>query len=259
MSEMMTYPAAQLVFELEAFDGPLDLLLYLIRKEEVDIYDIPIAEITRQYLSYLEACRELDLEVAGEFLYMAAMLIRIKAQMLLPRPESVEEIEDPRTELVNALLEYKRIKQAASMLEEMAHSQGMRYPRLDSPVADLPRMEPELIRVDIAGLMIAFGDLLRRAPRESLYEVRPQEINIEMRRQHILLLMEDRSFVEFDELFADDPRKIVMVVTFIAVLELIKSGVLRVEQATRFSPIRLFSCNSAGRGEMEDAALLETE
>jgi segregation and condensation protein A len=255
----MTYPAAQLVFELEAFDGPLDLLLYLIRKEEVDIYDIPIADITRQYLGYLEACRELNLEVAGEFLYMAAMLIRIKAQMLLPRPESDEEIEDPRTELVNALLEYKRIKQAAAMLEEMARSQAMRYPRLDSPVPDLPKPEPELVRVDIAGLMIAFGDLLRRAPRESLYEVSPQEINVEMRREHVLLLMKDRGSLEFDELFADDPRKIVMVVTFVAVLELIKSGILKVEQATRFSPIRLFSCGSAGEGELEATTLKETE
>ncbi len=250
MSDTPAYPAAQLVFELEAFDGPLDLLLYLIRKDEVDIYDIPIAEITRQYLGYLEACRELNLEVAGEFLYMAAMLIRIKAQMLLPRQEE-EEVEDPRAELVNALLEYKKIKLASSMLEGMAHEQGMRYPRLDSPIADLPRAESELIRVDVASLMIAFGDLLRRAPRETLYEIRPLEITIEMRREHILLLIENKNSVEFSELFTDDPRKIVMVVTFVAVLELIKSGILRVEQATRFSPIRLF------KGEFKAAANLE--
>ncbi len=250
MSDTPAYPAAQLVFELEAFDGPLDLLLYLIRKDEVDIYDIPIAEITRQYLGYLEACRELNLEVAGEFLYMAAMLIRIKAQMLLPRQEE-EEVEDPRAELVNALLEYKKIKLASSMLEGMAQEQGMRYPRLDSPIADLPRAESELIRVDVASLMIAFGDLLRRAPRETLYEIRPLEITIEMRREHILSLIENKSSVEFSELFADDPRKIVMVVTFVAVLELIKSGILRVEQATRFSPIRLF------KGEFKAAANLE--
>ncbi len=250
MSDTPAFPAAQLMFELEAFDGPLDLLLFLIRKDEVDIYDIPIAEITRQYLGYLEACKELNLEVAGEFLYMAAMLIRIKAQMLLPRQEE-EETEDPRAELVNALLEYKKIKLASSILEGMAHEQGMRYPRLDSPIADLPRAEPELIRVDVASLMIAFGDLLRRAPRETLYEIRPLEITIEMRRAHVLSLIEDKNSVEFSELFADDPRKIIMVVTFVAILELIKSGVLRVEQATRFSPIRLF------KGELEAAAILE--
>ncbi len=251
MSETLTFPAADLVFELEAFDGPLDLLLYLIRKEEVDIYDIPIAEITKQYLSYLEACRELNLEVAGEFLYMAAMLIRIKAQMLMPRPESEEELDDPRSELVNALLEYKRIKQASAMLDEMAQEQMRRYPRLDSPVADLPKPEPELVRVDIASLMIAFGDLLRRAPRETQYEIRPLEITIDMRKDHIMALLETKSSFEFEELFLDDPRKIVLVVTFMAILELIKSGILRVEQATCYSPIRLF------RGELE--AVIPTE
>jgi segregation and condensation protein A len=251
MSETLTFPAADLVFELEAFDGPLDLLLYLIRKEEVDIYDIPIAEITKQYLSYLEACRELNLEVAGEFLYMAAMLIRIKAQMLLPRPESEEELDDPRSELVNALLEYKRIKQASAMLEEMAQEQMRRYPRLDSPVPDLPKPEPELVRVDIASLMIAFGDLLRRAPRETQYEIRPLEITIEMRKEHIMALLENKSSFEFEELFLDDPRKIVLVVTFMAILELIKSGILRVEQATCYSPIRLF------KGELEAVIAVE--
>src|SRR5512138_882605 len=118
MAESAEQTIGQLLFELDAFDGPLDLLLYLIRKDEVDIYDIPIADITRQYLGYLEACNELNLEVAGEFVYMASMLIRIKAQMLLPRPESDDESEDPRSELVNAMLEYKRIKQASAMLED---------------------------------------------------------------------------------------------------------------------------------------------
>lgn len=237
---LSTHPASELVFELEAFDGPLDLLLFLIRKDEVDIYDIPIAEITHQYLSYLEACRELNLEVAGEFLFMAAMLIRIKAQLLLPRPEEEEELEDPRAELVNALLEYKKIKQVSARLEELAIRQAQRYPRIDKSLADVPAPEPELVRVDLATLMIAFGDLLQRARSEILYEVRPQEITAEMRKEHILSLFEKVDFLEFDELFLDDPRRIVMVVTFIAVLELIKSGILKIEQATCFSPIRLY-------------------
>jgi segregation and condensation protein A len=227
------------MFELEAFDGPLDLLLYLIRKDEIDIYDIPIADITRQYLGYLEACQELDLEVAGEFLYMASMLIRIKAQMLLPRPEE-DEIDDPRTELVNALLEYKKIKHVSGMLEQMSETQAMRYPRGDASLEGLPVAEPELVRVDVATLMIAFGDLLRRMPRETIYEVRPQEITVDMRKAHIMSLFEDRRSIEFDDLFLDDPRKIVMVVTFIAILELVKQGTLGLEQANHFSPIRLF-------------------
>jgi segregation and condensation protein A len=250
MSEIATYRAADLVFELEAFDGPLDLLLYLIRKDEVDIYDIPIAQITKQYLGYVEACRELNLEVAGEFLYMAAMLIRIKAQMLLPQPES-EEIEDPRSELVNALLEYRKIKQASSMLEEMSQIQMRRYPRLDSAIQDLPKIEPELVRVDVASLMIAFGDLLRRMPRETLYEIRPQEITVEMRKEHIYSLLESKNSLEFEELFLDDPRRIVMVVTFVAILELIKTGVIRVEQATCYSPIRLFKMDPQAAVFME--------
>jgi segregation and condensation protein A len=251
MSEGSEHRIGQLLFELEAFDGPLDLLLYLIRKEEIDIYDIPIANITRQYLGYLEACRELNLEVAGEFLYMASMLIRIKAQMLLPRPED-EEIEDPRTELVNALLEYRKIKQASGMLEQMAEAQAMRYPRGDATLDDLPTPEPEMVRVSMATLMIAFGDLLRKMPRETFYEVRPQEITVEMRKDHILALFENKRSIEFDTLFEDDPRKIVMVVTFIAILELVKQGTLKLEQAARFSPIRLF------KGEFENQLLLES-
>jgi segregation and condensation protein A len=239
MPEVFEHPIEQLQFELEAFDGPLDLLLYLIRKDEIDIYDIPIADITRQYLGYLEACKELNLEVAGEFLYMASMLIRIKAQMLLPRPED-EEIEDPRAELVNALLEYKKIKHTSLVLEQMSETQAMRYPRGDVGLENIPIPEPELVRVDVTTLMIAFGDLIRKMPRETIYEVRPQGITVEMRKEHILKLFDLRQSIEFEEMFSDDRRKIVMVVTFIAILEMIKQGILRVEQATRFSPMRLF-------------------
>jgi len=229
-----------LVFELEAFDGPLDLLLYLIKKDEVDIYDIPIAQITKQYLAYLDACRELDLEIAGEFLYMASVLIRIKAQMLLPRPEGDEQWEDPRTELVKALLEYKKIKNVADSLETMAHDRARRHARLDASVANLPRQEPELVRVDLTALMIAFGDLIARIRPEPVYGVQRVEVTVEDRKKHILGLIEKEKSVEFEKLFLDDPRKIVMVVTFIALLELAKTGVLRIEQAERFSTIRIY-------------------
>lgn len=251
MSETTTYPAAQLLFELESFDGPLDLLLYLIKKEEVDIADIPIAEITRQYLNYLEACQELNLEVAGEFLFMASMLIRIKAQMLLPRQDENEEIEDPRSELVNALLEYKKIKETSSFLENLASAQNRRYPRYDFSLHDFPVLEPELVKVDLTTLMIAFGDLLRRIPKETFYEIQPLEITVEMRRDHIMKMLEESASLEFEDLFKDDFRKIVMVVTFIAMLELVKVGVLRMDQATGFSPIRLY------KGELSNIALLE--
>src|SRR4030067_566652 len=136
MSEVSEHRAGQLLFELEAFDGPLDLLLYLIRKDEVDIYDIPIAEITRQYLAYLEACRELNLEVAGEFLFMAAMLLRIKAQMLLPAAGEEEQWEEPRTELVKALEEYQKIKALSGSLEELAAARQKRHSRADFTLYD---------------------------------------------------------------------------------------------------------------------------
>jgi segregation and condensation protein A len=251
MSETTTYPAAQLLFELESFDGPLDLLLYLIKKEEVDIADIPIAEITQQYLNYLEACQELNLEVAGEFLFMASMLIRIKAQMLLPRQDENEELEDPRSELVNALLEYKKIKETSSFLENLASAQNKRYPRYDLSLRDIPAMEPELVKVDLTTLMIAFGDLLRCIPKETIYEIQPLEITVEMRRNHIMEMLENSDSFEFEDLFKDDFRKVVMVVTFIAMLELVKVGVLRMDQATGFSPIRLY------KGVLSNVALLE--
>jgi segregation and condensation protein A len=240
MSEATTYPAAQLMFELESFDGPLDLLLYLIKQDEVDICDIPIAEITRQYLSYLEACRELNLEIAGEFLFMASMLIRIKAQMLLPRQGEPEELEDPRAELVNALLEYKKIKQVSLFLEDLEQTQFKRYPRCDYALVEMPSPERELMRVDLTTLMIAFGDLMRRSRYVTSYEVQPEEVTVEIRKERILAILAGKGTADFAELFRDDPRKIVLVVTFIALLELVKAGILRVEQATRFSPIRLY-------------------
>jgi len=240
MAEIAFNNIAELRFDLEAFDGPLDLLLYLIKKDEIDIYDIPIADITNQYLGYVEACQELNLEVAGEFLYMAALLIRIKVQMLLPRPGDVEEWDDPRNELVNALLEYKRIKGLSFALEEMADNRARRFPRYFSPLDELPEPERELIRVDLASLMIAFGDLIRRVPKEIIYDITVQEITVEQRREYVLSLFENQDSLEFAELYLDDPRRIVMVVTFIALLELVKSGYLRVEQAQGFSPIRVY-------------------
>jgi segregation and condensation protein A len=243
MSEISINNISELRFDLEAFDGPLDLLLCLIQKDEIDIYDIPIAEITGQYLNYLEACQVLNLEVAGEFLYMASLLIRIKAQILLPQPGVEEEWIDPRNELVNALLEYRRVKAISSSLENMAENRMRRFPRFYSPLAELPEPEPELVRVDLANLMIAFGNLLRRAPSEVIYDVTRQEITVAQRRQYILSLFDNCNSLDFDKLFSDDPRRIVMVVTFIALLELVRSGYLRVEQASRFSLIRVYMVN----------------
>jgi len=228
------------VFELDAFDGPLDLLLYLIKKDEIDIYDIPIAEITRQYLGYLEVCKELNLEIAGEFLYMAAVLIRIKAQMLIPKSDNDEVWDDPRSELVKALLEYKKVKKISSALDDMAGNMQRRFYRRDFSSWNIALPEPELVKVDLTALMIAFGDILRRTEYDTSLEIEPQEISVESRTDHILSLLKSRSSLEFEELFADDPRKIVMIVTFIALLDMVKDGIIRIEQAKRFLTIRVF-------------------
>jgi segregation and condensation protein A len=169
------------VFELDAFDGPLDLLLYLIKKDEIDIYDIPIAEITRQFLGYLEVCRELNLEIAGEFLFMSAVLIRIKAQMLIPKPEDDETWEDPRSELVKALLEYKKVKKISATLDDLAENMRRRFYRRDFSSWNISSPEPELVKLDLTSLMIAFGDMLRRADFDSSLEIRAQEITVESR------------------------------------------------------------------------------
>ncbi len=228
------------VIELDAFDGPLDLLLYLIKKEEIDIYDIPIAEITRQYLGYLEVCKELNLEIAGEFLYMAAMLIRIKARMLIPRSDDDEVWEDPRSELVKALMEYKKVKKISSALDDMAENMRRRYYRRDFSSWNIAPPEPELFKVDLTALMIAFGDILRRAEYDTSLEVERQQISVESRRDHIISLLNSGASLEFEELFTDDPRKIVMIVTFIALLDMVKDGIIKIEQAERFLTIRIF-------------------
>jgi segregation and condensation protein A len=232
------------VFELDAFDGPLDLLLYLIKKDEIDIYDIPIAEITRQFLGYLEVCRELNLEIAGEFLFMAAVLIRIKAQMLIPKPEDDETWEDPRSELVKALLEYKKVKKISATLDDLAENMRRRFYRRDFSSWNISSPEPELVKLDLTSLMIAFGDMLRRADFDSSLEIRAQEITVESRKQHIISLLTSNPSVEFEELFADDPRKIVMVVTFIALLDMVKDGEIKIEQADRFLTIRVYLHNA---------------
>jgi segregation and condensation protein A len=240
MADSFTTVQGDLVFELDSFDGPLDLLLYLIKREEIDIYDIPVAEITRQYLGYLEVCTELNLEIAGEFLYMASLLIRIKAQMLLPRPEDEEGWEDPRSELVNALLEYKKVKRISSTLDNMAQNMRMRYTKGHYSDSDIPRPEPELKKVDITALMLAFGEVLQRVKPEHRIEIARVEVTVEDRKERILDLFREKESLEFSELFSDDPRKIVLVVTFIALLDLVKNSILRVEQADRFMPIRVY-------------------
>jgi segregation and condensation protein A len=224
----------------QPFEGPLDLLLYLINQDEIDIYDIPIAEITHQYLSYLEAMKELDLEVAGEFILMASMLIRIKVQMLLPQIRVDEtEFEDPRSELVAALLEYKKFKQASEDLGSRGEIWLKRYSKGEDTRAIDSEVNYVLRKVDITALMIAFGEVLSRAKSQSFHQVSGEEIYIEDRIKYIATCLTSEG-AEFSELFADDPRRIVMVATFIAVLELARIGQIKLKQHSMFSRLWVY-------------------
>jgi segregation and condensation protein A len=232
--------------DLAVFQGPLDLLLYLIRKEEVDIYDIPIARITKQYLKYIELMQVLNLEIAGEFILMAATLIRIKTRMLLPRDESDDEDVDPREELVLALIEYKKYREAGEMLRERALLEQRRFIP-PSPLEEVPSRVDLSPATTLYDLMMAFRDVLAQKRDEAIHEVHVEEVSIEDRIQYVIGYLKERDVVSFTELFADVPRKIVAIVTFVALLELVRAHRVSVRQSTPFAELRVY------RGERYDA------
>jgi segregation and condensation protein A len=228
-------PDALEVF-LEAFEGPLDLLLYLIRKQNFNILDIPMAEVTRQYLSYVEQVRARNLELAGEYLLMAAMLIEIKSRMLLPPKVSDdgEEAEDPRAELVRRLLEYEQIKLAAERLHELPQL-GRDFLRAQVYVeqALTPRF-PDVHPQDLAD---AWRDILRRAKLVQHHKITREELSVREHMSLILRRLQGRRFVEFGELFDPTQGAAVVVVTFIAMLELAKETLIELTQAEAYAPI----------------------
>jgi segregation and condensation protein A len=226
---------------LDMFEGPLDLLLHLIRKNEITITDIPIALITEQYLDYLKLIKELNLDVAGEYLLMASTLLHIKSRMLLPSSpdEEEEEGEDPRAELVRRLLEYEKYKEAATELQ--------RRPLLDRdvfiravPVETEEPEQEEKIDVNLFELLEAFRKVLERARPESIHEVMLEHITVEDKIQDILsLLQRENRSVAFYRLFPEDAPRPVIVVTLLAILELVKMKLIRVFQMAPFETIRV--------------------
>jgi segregation and condensation protein A len=222
--------------DLEIFQGPLDLLLYLIRKEEVDVYDIPIADITRQFLSYVDVIQTLDLEQAGDFLVMAATLMKVKSRMLLPvEADDDEEIEDPRDELVRRLLEYQQFKEVAGWLEdkrEQSRDVFYRGSAFDSAsiLDDSPDGYETLRPVGLFDLLSAFKLALDAAPKVDFHEVGLEEVSAEERTAFIVDVLERRRQVPFFDLVTNVPR-IVVVVTFVAILELTKQGRAYIRQA----------------------------
>jgi segregation and condensation protein A len=228
-------PDALEVF-LEAFEGPLDLLLYLIRKQNFNVLDIPMASVTRQYLEYVEQIRRSNLELAAEYLLMAAMLIEIKSRMLLPPRKSADggEPEDPRAELVRRLLEYERMKMAAQRLDALPVL-GRDF--LRAQVAIEQSLQPRFPDVDTRDLQAAWSDIVRRAKLTQHHKITREQLSVREYMSHVLRRLQGRRFVEFEELFDTGTGMPVVVVTFIAMLELRREHLVEVTQAEAFAPI----------------------
>jgi segregation and condensation protein A len=233
-------PDALQVF-LEAFEGPLDLLLYLIRRQNLDIVDIPIAEITRQYLKYIDLMHELQLELAGEYLLMAATLAEIKSRMLLPRPQGdgTAEEDDPRAELVRRLQEYERFKQAALDIETL--------PRVDRDTfpASAELAERRVVRllpdVTLQEMLVALKDVMQRADMFAHHHVSRERLSVRQRMSDVLGALRSQAFVEFTQLFRPQEGRMGVTVTFSAILELLREGLVEIVQSEPFAPIHVRS------------------
>jgi segregation and condensation protein A len=225
---------------IENFEGPLDLLLHLIKKNEINIYDIPIAMIAQQYLEYVEAMKELNLNVAGEFLVMAATLLQIKSKMLLPVDETAEDEEDgpdPREELVRRLLEYKTYKEAARQLDGQEKMWREIFSREQAPPEPVQPDETLLENVSLFDLVDALKGILDRNPGKRPIEIIPDNLTVRERMNVILETLEGKDSVSFVDLFEESCHRLVVIVTFLAMLELIRLRVARVFQAETFGPI----------------------
>ena len=231
-------PDALQVF-LEAFEGPLDLLLYLIRRQNLDIVDIPIAEITRQYLQYIDVMRELQLELAGEYLLMAATLAEIKSRMLLPRPqgEGGAEEEDPRAELVRRLQEYERFKQAALDIETLPRVDRDTFPA-SAELAErrVVRLLPE---VTLQEMLVALRDVMQRADMFAHHHISRERLSVRQRMSDVLGALASQAFVEFTQLFRPQEGRMGVTVTFSAILELLREGLVEIVQSEPFAPIHV--------------------
>jgi segregation and condensation protein A len=235
-------PYALKVF-LEAFEGPLDLLLYLIRRQNLDILDIPIAEITRQYVEYIELMKELQLELAGEYLLMAAMLAEIKSRMLLPRQqEAAEDEDDPRAELVRRLQEYERFKKAAADIDELERMERDTL-QASAEVVEKPVVE-KLPDLTLKELLVAFKDVLTRAELNAHFHVQREPLSVRQRMSEVLSRVAPTRFTDFAALFDPEEGRMGVAVTFIALLELLREGLIELVQADSYAPIHVRAAGS---------------
>ena len=248
MPQDLYIPPDALEVFLEAFEGPLDLLLYLIRRQNLDILDIPVAEITRQYVDYIELMTEMKLELASEYLVMAAILAEIKSRLLLPRPPNEEGLEeDPRAELVRRLQEYERFKKAAGDIDAM--------PRIDRDFSAVSAFVPDrnVIRlppaVDLREMLLALKDVLRRADLSGSHAIQREALSVRNRMSDVLKALDDGEFRQFDTLFNPDEGRYGIVVTFLAILELAKESLIEIVQNESLGPIYLKSLAAVGGPE----------
>ena len=233
---------------LDIFAGPLDLLLYLVRKEEVDIYDIPISRITDQYIRYVEMLKSLDIDLAGDFLVMAATLMHIKSAMLLPKaePDQIEadDLADPRTELIRQLLEYKKFKDAANLLNDAADRHKERFPRPDSIIESLnPDTEPQIDidRVSIWDLLEAFASLIEATGADRAIRQIKDDTPIDLYQIEILHRLQTEGPMNFERIFESKPDRVVMIGLFLALLELVREKLVWAKQSPSSHSIHLRS------------------
>lgn len=227
--------------KLNVFEGPMDLLLHLIRKHELDIYDIPIALITREYLDYLDVMKTLNLDLVGDFLVMAATLTQIKSKMLLPPEPGSEDDDpgpDPREELVQRLLEYKKFKEAA---QELKSQENLWFDAYSMGAQDDVKQEQELVLVNLnlLDLIEAFREVLNKPSADGFHEITVETMTIKEKIAAIMETLEHRGSIVFEELFLDAPTKKEIIVTFLALLEIIRLRLVRIEQTERFGKIRV--------------------
>jgi segregation and condensation protein A len=228
-------PPDALEIYLETFEGPLDLLLYLIKRQNLNILDIPIAEITHQYMEYIEMMNDLRLELAAEYLVMAAMLAEIKSRMLLPRPVEVNEEEDPRAELIRRLQEYECFKQAAEDIDELPRMERDIFPVSAAPPEG--RYKPVLPDVDLLELLMVFKEVLQRAEMFNHHHIRREALSVRERMTSILSGLSAERFASFTDLFDPMEGRKGVLITFLAVLELVKEQLVELVQSVPFAPV----------------------
>lgn len=228
-------PPEALRVVLEIFEGPLDLLLYLIRKHNIDILDIPVAKITHQYVQYVELMKACQFELVADYLEMAAILTEVKSKMLLPKPVSIEEEEDPRAELVRRLQEYERIKKAADHLENLPrHGRELFSAHANPPAYEVPKAVPQ---IDLTQILIAFHDVLKRVDLLTSHAIQAETVSVRERMSIILSSVSADNFIAFSNFFNLKEGRLGVVVTFLAILELLKESLIDIVQSESFAPI----------------------